>query len=108
MKFKRVNSKNWKSKNDVLAIAVSKECPNCKLALQVIDDCKIEDVEINLINFDTEVDLCDNIFEIFEVPTYLYLKNGEVKGRLWGLQEPLSVKGFSMIHKETWKNETTN
>lgn len=97
--MKDITENNWKLEKDTLVIVHSNSCPNCAIALDHITNYKVDGVKIKLLDFDSEINLCDNVFEIFEVPSYLYLKNGEIAGRLFGLQEPLSVKGFAKIHK---------
>lgn len=76
----------------------SDNCPDCALAMKHYPS-QYDNATLYMVDFEIEEELCDS-WEVFRVPSLLFLKNGKVKGNLWGLQEPISCKGFVNIHLE--------
>lgn len=89
---------NFDSQHDILAVVHSDSCPDCVLAL---DSLKFlpKDINIRLLNFDTEIHLCDDVLKISIVPYYLYIKNGKVHSKMGGLQETKTVNAFAIANK---------
>ena len=92
-----------------LALAHSDKCPNCVLASDTFpfDSLQKDYPELSLyyIDYDVEQELCDIIFEIPQVPMYVFFYEGKQLGTMWGLQEPVTVLGFAWANLERVKRK---
>jgi hypothetical protein len=97
--YKKLSNLNIDEIDEVAGVLVhSDSCPDCELALKHYPT-EMDGVNFYLLDFDIEEELC-NEFEVYRVPTFLFLIKGKRQGTIWGLQEPVSIKGFLKIHLE--------
>ena len=70
-------------------------CGPCRMIAPSIDAIasEREDIKVGKINVDVEQELCEK-FEIDSIPTLIILKNGEVAGKLIGLNSKTIIETF--------------
>ena len=70
-------------------------CGPCRMIAPAIDSIATErdDIKVGKINVDTEQELCTR-FEIDSIPTLIILKNGEIAGKLIGLNSKTIIESF--------------
>ena len=70
-------------------------CGPCRMIAPAIDSIasEREDIKVCKVNVDTEQELCVK-FEIDSIPTLIILKNGEIAGKLIGLNSKTIIESF--------------
>lgn len=70
-------------------------CGPCRMIAPAIDSIASErdDIKVCKVNVDTEQELCVK-FEIDSIPTLIILKNGEIAGKLIGLNSKTIIESF--------------
>ena len=70
-------------------------CGPCRMIAPAIDSIasEREDLKVCKVNVDAEQELCVK-FEIDSIPTLIILKNGEIAGKLIGLNSKTIIESF--------------
>lgn len=91
----KLTEENLNTVKEALVLVHSSFCPECATVLNDFDFLSNNiNIYLMTLEFDTQIDLCDNILKVEKVPSYLYIKNGKLQSIMSGVQNTKTINVF--------------